>query len=115
MTTFGQTIREARVELGFSLRELADELGIDCRRLFDYEHDNRVPSTLERVAQIADALELDFDLLRARAGWLADEEISFLKANPKLLVLIGAMMAAGYGEAETERLIKEVKKRKKSR
>jgi len=110
--TLGQTIRRAREERDLSIRELARLVGIFAASLCRIENDEHPPA-LDLIAKFAKVLDLDATELRGLAGRLTDEEIGYLKRNPRAVKLLGAMMAARFGVEETERLIAEVKKRKR--
>lgn len=109
LTTLGQAIRRARTEKGLTGYDLAEELGIHFGSLSDIERDRRVPS-MDLIGRFAEALDLDFDELRARAGRLTEQEWAYLRTNPKALALVRAMMDAAFGEQEIERLIGQVTK-----
>jgi transcriptional regulator with XRE-family HTH domain len=82
----GETIRNKRVELDLSLRDLAKRLQLTPSYLSDIENDRRVPAE-EVIRNIAQVLALDFDLLMARAGRFGDEAIRYMKRNPSVGVL----------------------------
>jgi transcriptional regulator with XRE-family HTH domain len=86
----GETIRNKRVELDLSLRDLAKRLQLTPSYLSDIENDRRVPAE-EVIRNIAQVLELDFDLLMARAGRFGDEAIRYMKRNPSVGVLFGRL------------------------
>jgi transcriptional regulator with XRE-family HTH domain len=98
--------------LGLSLREVGEALSVNFTGLYEIERDNRVPS-VDLLCRIARVLDLDADELRGLAGKLSTEEVGYLKANPKVVKLLGAMMKAKVGAMETERLIEQVKEKKK--
>jgi transcriptional regulator with XRE-family HTH domain len=85
-TTLGDIIREKRVELDLSLRELSKKLDLTPSYLSDIENDRRVPAE-EALGQIASVLKLDFDLLMARAGRFGDDALRYMKRNPAAGVL----------------------------
>jgi transcriptional regulator with XRE-family HTH domain len=82
----GETVRNKRVELDLSLRDLAKRLQLTPSYLSDIENDRRVPAE-EVIRNIAQVLALDFDLLMARAGRFGDEAIRYMKRNPSVGVL----------------------------
>lgn len=85
-TTLGDIIREKRVELDLSLRDLSKKLDLTPSYLSDIENDRRVPAE-EALGQIASVLKLDFDLLMARAGRFGDDALRYMKRNPAAGVL----------------------------
>jgi transcriptional regulator with XRE-family HTH domain len=109
--TLGKTIRAARTGRELTLRDLAETLEMSFAGLGEIELDRRIPSA-ELLRRIADELGLDEDDLRAKAGKLTDDEIAYMKTNPVALKLLIAMMGAGYGQTETEGLVRQVKKRR---
>lgn len=79
MTTFGETILEARKEKMISQKDLAsmvekeDGEPISQQYLSDIEHNRRVPSSDHLIKQFADALDLDAEVLATRAGELPED------------------------------------------
>jgi transcriptional regulator with XRE-family HTH domain len=110
LPTLGKTIRKARNTRNTTLRHLADVLEVSVPTVSEIELDRRIPSE-KLLLRIASELDLDADALRALAGKLTDEELGYFKKNPTALKLLIAMMAAGFGEKETEKLVKQVEKK----
>lgn len=79
MTTFGETIAQARKDKMVSQKDLAsmiekeDGEPISQQYLSDIEHGRRVPSSDHLIQQFAEALDLNADVLATRAGELPEE------------------------------------------
>jgi transcriptional regulator with XRE-family HTH domain len=77
--TFGRVLNEARKTAGLTQRELAarikkeDGEPISAPYLHDLEHGNRNPPSPHLIKQIAEALEVDVDVLFYWAGVLPDD------------------------------------------
>ena len=92
-TTFGKKIKQARLKLGFSQRELAAKIKINFTYLSKLETDkNDYPPSEEVIEKIANALNLDTDELTQLSGKITEEDIAVLKSlymnhkeMPKLL------------------------------
>lgn len=102
--TFGDVLREARVELGFGLREFAKKLGKTPSYLSDIENDRRVPAE-EVIADLARLLDLDFDDLMARAGRLGKGAVRYMQRNPEAGVLFRRISKAGFDKDELAKLL----------
>lgn len=104
--TLGQQIRDARVEAGLSLRELARRLERAPSYLNDIEYDRRVPSEAV-LRQVASELNLDVDRLLAAAGRVGAGAEEYLKTNPTAGVLFRRVSDAGLGESELQQLLQQ--------
>lgn len=65
---FGETVRQARVKAGLSLREVAARAGIDFTRLSRIEHGSRPAPGLAQIRALAEILSLDMVDLLVAAG-----------------------------------------------
>lgn len=108
--SLGQTIRRARTEKELTLKDVAEGLGLHLAYLSNVERDRERPS-IEVIDALAEFLDLDGEELRALAGRLTDEELAYLRGNPGVMRLLAAMMAAGFGERETDKLTRQVERR----
>lgn len=79
--TLGEVLRDARVSLDISLRELAKRLDLAPSYLSDIENDRRVPSE-EVLQNLARELKLKFDDLMALAGRFGEQAERYLKRHP---------------------------------
>jgi transcriptional regulator with XRE-family HTH domain len=71
--TFGQLLREKRMEKGFSLRKFAGLVGISPTYLSQVEQDNVDPPTADRVKTMAELLGENVDEWTALAGRLTED------------------------------------------
>ena len=80
--TFGQVIRTARVNIGYSQRELASLVEIDFTYLSKLESDNtEYPPKEYVIQQLAHYLSLDYEELMCLTGRLPERYQDFLKQN----------------------------------
>jgi transcriptional regulator with XRE-family HTH domain len=107
--TLGQQIRDARVEAGLSLRELARRLDRAPSYLNDIEYDRRVPSEVV-LRQVASELNLNVDRLLAAAGRVGEGAEEYLKTNPTAGVLFRKVSDAGLGETELQQLLRQAER-----
>lgn len=98
-STLGETIRDARVKKGLSLRHLAGQLGIASSYLSDIEFNRRVPSE-PVLRSICGVLELDVDKMLSLAGRLGEQADRYLRRNPSAAALFRRVSGADLGEAE---------------
>ena len=88
--TLGQRIKQARLEKGFTQKELSEKLGLSETYVSQYERDMRNPKP-ESLKRIADALDIPVsalderlstwdDLVRVAGGWMSSKEAA-LAAN----------------------------------
>ena len=68
----GKTLKQRRLMLDLTLRELADKSGVSASHLARIERGERFPSG-HVLRKIAGALDLDESLLMAMAGYLSPE------------------------------------------
>src|SRR3954454_23723420 len=97
--TLGDTIREARIAKGPSLRDLAKALEITPSYLSDIENDRRVPSE-DVLGRIANLLGLDYDLLMAQAGRFGGDAERYMKRHPTAGVLFRKILEHNLPEPE---------------
>lgn len=81
--TLGQRIRNRRLELGLTQREVAEEVGITVPYMSKIEAGKETP-TEEKIARLARRLKLDADELTLAAGRLPTDVMARLSANPAL-------------------------------
>lgn len=82
MSSFGQTVREARERKKISLRSFASEMGRSGSWFSKVERDLEIPGA-EVVRHIATRLELDQDDLFAKLGKPAPDLVAIIMRNPK--------------------------------
>ena len=96
ISEIGQTLIEARIAQGLSQRLLAERLGMKEQQIQRYEQERYQTANLTRVAEIAEALQLDL--------------VAFFEArNDSLLNKIAPNLAAGFDASRLP--VKEMKKR----
>ena len=113
-TSFGETLREARVKKDISLRSVASELGITPSYLSDIENDRRVPSE-DVLQQLAARLDLDFDDLMAQAGRFGENAERYLKHQPTAVKLFRRISESNLGEEQLKELLRAVDDAKKGK
>jgi len=102
--TLGDTIREARVNKGLSLRGLAKDIEKTPSYLSDIENNRRVPSE-EVLVDISKTLDLEFDLLMALAGRFGENAMRYLKRTPSAGVLFRKISQLNLSSKEIQELI----------
>ena len=80
--TFGQTLREARIARGHTLRGFAAAVGVSPTYLSQVEQDNVDPPTAERVRTMADLLGATPDEWIALAGRLPEDLPDIIRKQP---------------------------------
>lgn len=80
--TFGQALRERRIEKGFSLRKFAHEVGVSPTYLSQVEQGNADPPTAERVKKMAELLGENADEWIALAGRVPEDLPEIIQNRP---------------------------------
>ena len=80
--SFGQTLREKRLEKGFSLRKFAELVGVSPTYLSQVEQGNMDPPTAERVQRMAELLGENADEWIALAGRLPQDLPEIIQQQP---------------------------------
>jgi transcriptional regulator with XRE-family HTH domain len=80
--TFGQRLREKRIEKNFSLRKFAGLVGVSPTYLSRVERDNVMPPTADRVKRMADLLGENSDEWIAFAGRVPEDVPQILQKKP---------------------------------
>lgn len=101
--TFGDRIREARVDKDLSLRELARLLAIAPSYVSDIENNRRIPSE-EVTGELCRVLALNFDELMAVAGRFGADTERYLRRNPAAGALFRKISRGKLSDAELRRL-----------
>jgi transcriptional regulator with XRE-family HTH domain len=71
--TFGDRLRELRLQNGFNQRDLAEKVGIDFTYLSKIENDKMSPPSQETIRKLAEELEVDLDELLILANRVPDD------------------------------------------
>ena len=73
MQTFGQAIRQLRMERGLTQRVVAAAVGVDFTYLSKLENDRGEPPSEKLVRELARVLDGEPEELLALAGWIPGE------------------------------------------
>lgn len=103
----GDTIRNARVSYGYSLRAIAGDLEIAPSYLSDIERNLRIPT--ERVLRgISEALNLDFDLLMRQAGRISESVEKYLLSEELAGRLVRTMAESQLEQDDLKSILRTV-------
>jgi HTH-type transcriptional regulator, competence development regulator len=80
--SFGQLLRETRLEKGFGLRKFAEMAGVSPTYMSQVEQDNCDPPTAERVKRMAELLGANSDEWISLAGRLPDDLEGIVHRQP---------------------------------
>jgi transcriptional regulator with XRE-family HTH domain len=80
--TFGQLLRERRLEKKFSLRKFAELVGVSPTYLSQVEQDNVMPPTADRVKRMAELLGENPDEWTALAGRVPEDLPEIIQRQP---------------------------------
>lgn len=81
--TFGELLREKRVERGFSLRKFAQAVGVSPTYLSQVEQSNVDPPTADRVKRMAELLDENVDEWTALAGRITEDLPEIIHDAPR--------------------------------
>jgi len=104
--TLGDILRDARIELDLSLRDLSKRLDVTPSYLSDIENNRRVPAE-EVLGSMARTLKLDFNELMARAGRFGDDAVRYMQRTPAAGVLFRKLADSDSPGELVEKLIKQ--------
>lgn len=107
--SLGEAIREKRIAIDITLRELARRLNITPSYLSDIENDRRVPAE-EVLQDIGKALDLPFDDLMGLAGRFGESVERYVKRRPAAGVLFRRISQANLSNEALEKLTKQTDK-----
>lgn len=80
--TFGQRLREKRLEKGFSLRKFAEQVGVSPTYLSHVEQGVADPPTADRVKTMAELLGENADEMIALAGRMPEDLPEIIQRQP---------------------------------
>lgn len=80
--TFGQVLREARLEKLFGLRKFAEMVGVSATYLSQVEQDNVAPPTADRVKRMADLIGENSDEWIGLAGRVPEDLPEIFRQQP---------------------------------
>lgn len=81
--TFGELLREKRIERGFSLRKFAQAVGVSPTYLSQVEQSNVDPPTADRVKRMAELLDENVDEWTALAGRITEDLPEIIHDAPR--------------------------------
>jgi nitrogen PTS system EIIA component len=101
---FGATLRMLRVDAGIGLRELASRIGVSSAYLSRVEHGRDPSPTPDRLAAIADTLEVPRALLFDLAQQTSSAASGYLARVPEAGMLLLEIARRNLGRAEIARI-----------
>jgi transcriptional regulator with XRE-family HTH domain len=111
--TFGQVLREARLDRGITLRKFAGMVGISPTYLSQVEQDNIDPPTADRVHKMASLLGANADEWTALAGRVPEDLPGIIQKEPAAMLEL--LREASGLSAEQLRTLREQARRLKER
>jgi HTH-type transcriptional regulator, competence development regulator len=106
--TFGEVLRNLRLESGMGLRELAASVQISPGYLSDIEQDNVGPPKAKVILLLARALNIDKSELLSSAGKLDPDISSYISEKPGAADFLRMARDKGFDDDDWERLSKMV-------
>lgn len=117
--TFGAYLKHKREEKQISLRELARRLGVSAPFLSDVENNRRTPLTEERLATLADVLNLNetdesemYDIVGQQKGLLASDLNPYVTNRPYVNAALRTARNLEANEEDWQRFVDDLIKRK---
>jgi len=112
--TFGEILREKRMEKGYSLRKFAQMVKVSPTYLSQVEQNNVAPPTADRVKRMAEILGENVDDWTSLAGRLTEDLPGIIRKEPEIPNLLRAMRGLTPDQlrklrADAERMKKEGK------
>ncbi len=89
--TFGERLRERRIEMGFSLRAFAKLIEVSPTYLSQVEQNKVDPPTADRVKRIAELLEESVDEWTALAGRITKDLPEIIHSSPEVPDILRAV------------------------
>jgi transcriptional regulator with XRE-family HTH domain len=116
---FGEYLKHKREEKQISLRELARRLELSAPFLSDVENNRRAPLTKERLATLAEVLNLSeaekaemYDIVGHQKGLLAPDLNPYVNNRPYVNAALRAARNLGADEEDWQRFVDDLIKRK---
>jgi transcriptional regulator with XRE-family HTH domain len=116
---FGEYLKQKREEKQISLRELARRLEVSAPFLSDVENNRRAPLTEERLATLADVLNLSeaekaemYDIVGHQKGLLAPDLNPYVNDRPYVNAALRTARNLEANEDDWKMFIEELIKRK---
>jgi len=101
---FGATLRMLRIDAGIGLRELATRIGVSSAYLSRVEHGRDAAPTPDRLAAIADALQMPRALLFDLAQQTSSAASGYLERVPEAGMLLLEIARRNLGRSEISRI-----------
>jgi transcriptional regulator with XRE-family HTH domain len=116
---FGEYLKHKREEKQISLRELARRLELSAPFLSDVENNRRAPLTKERLATLAEVLNLSeaekaemYDIVGHQKGLLAPDLNPYVNNRPYVNDALRTARNLGADEEDWQRFVDDLIKRK---
>ncbi len=117
--TFGEYLKHKRDEKHISLRELARALNVSAPFLSDVENNRRAPLTEERLADLANVLQLSddekaemYDIVGKQKGLLAPDLNPYVTDRPYVNAALRTARNLEANEEDWQRFVEDLIKRK---
>ena len=112
--SFGELVREKRLEQGITLRALAAKLNIAPAYMCDIENDRRYPPEKEKIDTIANILQMNneernslFDAAASpKKGTVSPDLTDYVMSDKCIRVALRKARDIGAGEKEWERILR---------
>lgn len=112
--TFGERLRELRLERGYNQRTLADKVGIDFTYLSKIETGKMAPPSQDTIKKIAAALEADGDELLILANKVPDDVKDVITESTEMPAFLRQMRDLDAEEMERlKRYVNKLRSRRK--
>ncbi len=108
--TFGQTLRNLRLQNGMTQRELAKKISVDFSYISKLENNRMPPPAADTMVRICEVLEVPPDELLALTGKMPSDIKDVISGNPAALKFIRNAQNMRLTGAEWEELTKQLKK-----
>ena len=115
-TYFGRFLQQKREERKITLRKMAELLGFSAPFLSDVEKDRRNPPDFEKMAQIAEILELSileretmYDLAGKKRGSVPPDLPEYIMSHDYVIKALRIARDSGAGEEEWLKFINSLK------
>ena len=95
--SLGEAVRYLRDKQGLTLRALADAVGVSAPFLSDLEHGRR---QTEKYDELAKALSVDVEDLKAFDPRVSSELKSWLATNPRVISFLNHLQSSGQTVSE---------------
>ena len=110
MLTLGKLIKDRRLTLKWSLRQLAGELGVTAAYVTDLEADRRLPSE-ELRERISSRLQIPSEDLAAADSRLSPDLRSWIEKRPRLTALLRSLQSSPDSDLLIRRITRFVQRR----